>query len=71
MDHLIRVEDYYKPELMIHMPQEMFDLLDEAIEYGKGLVKISREFVREYQIGYFTNLQNPSYTTIQYYNTQD
>jgi len=48
MEHLIRVEDYYKPELMVHMPQEMFDLLDEAILRNRTTIVIKHKFFRGY-----------------------
>ena len=44
----INVAEFYRPELMKYLPEDMFDLLDEAHYYRKVNIRISFALFTEY-----------------------
>lgn len=44
----IKVADFYQPELLKYVPEDMFDLLDEANYYNRKFVKVPYYLFEEY-----------------------
>ena len=45
---LVHVEDYYQDELFKYIPEDMFDILDEAYFYKKEYIWIPRYLIEEF-----------------------
>lgn len=45
----IKVSDYYRDELFKFMPEDMFDLLDEAYFMEKSTVEVPENLIEQFE----------------------